>query len=66
MNPSKQKPHKRRGRNPALELLEDRQLLSAGQGSTFAIMTGAVNTAKQVSSVSFTINPNDFTARRQG
>ncbi len=62
MYPSNKKPHKRRGRNPAIESLEDRQLLSAGQGSTFAIMTGAVNTAKQVSSVPFILNPNDFTA----
>ncbi len=59
-------PHKKRGRNLALEMLEDRQLLSAGQGSTFAIMTGTVSTAKQVSTVPFVISPNDFKAGRGG
>jgi len=66
MNPSHKQPHKKRGRNLSLELLEDRQLLSAGEGSTFAIMSGNVATAKQVSSVPFIINPNDFTAARNG
>src|SRR5271166_2198695 len=66
MNPSHKQPRMKRGRNLALELLEDRQLLSAGEGSTFAIMTGTVATAKQVSSVQFAINPNDFTPARNG
>ena len=66
MNPSHKQPRIKRGRNLALELLEDRQLLSAGEGSTFAIMTGTVATAKQVSSVQFAINPNDFTPARNG
>ncbi len=66
MNPSHKQPHKKRGRNLSLELLEDRQLLSAGEGSTFAIMSGNVATARQVSSVPFTINPNDFTPARNG
>lgn len=57
-------PHKKRGRNLGLEMLEERQLLSAGQGSTFAIMTGDVSTAKQVSTVPFTISPSDFKAGR--
>src|SRR6516225_9548297 len=66
MNPSHKQPHKKRGRNLSLELLEDRQLLSAGGGSTFAIMSGNVATAKQVSSVQFKINPSDFTPARNG
>ena len=66
MNPSHKQPHKKRGRNLSLELLEDRQLLSTGGGSTFAIMSGNVATAKQVSSVQFEINPNDFTPARNG
>ncbi|MGA2702146.1 MAG: Ig-like domain-containing protein [Isosphaeraceae bacterium] len=66
MNPSHKQPHKKRGRNLSLELLEDRQLLSAGEGSTFAIMSGTVATAKQVSSVQFKINPSDFTPARNG
>ena len=66
MNPLHKQPHKKRGRNLSLELLEDRQLLSAGEGSTFAIMGGTVATARQVSSVQFAINPNDFTPARNG
>ena len=66
MNPSHKQPHKKRGRNLSIELLEDRQLLSAGEGSTFAIMSGNVATARQVSSVPFIINPNDFTPARNG
>ena len=66
MNPSHKQPHKKRGRNLSLELLEDRQLLSAGAGSTFAIMSGTVATASQVSSVQFKINPSDFTPTRGG
>src|SRR5271157_1459319 len=66
MYPSHKQPHKKRGRNLSLELLEDRQLLSAGEGSTFAIMSGTVATAKQVSSVQFKINPSDFTPARNG
>jgi len=66
MNPSHKQPHKKRGRNLSLELLEDRQLLSAGEGSTFAIMAGDVATANQVSSVQFQISPNDFTPTRNG
>ena len=66
MYPSHKQPHKKRGRNLSLELLEDRQLLSAGEGSTFAIMSGNVATARQVSSVQFEINPNDFTPARDG
>ena len=35
------------------EVLEDRVVLSAGQGSTFAIMPGSVTTPGQVSSLPF-------------
>jgi hypothetical protein len=66
MNPSLKQPHKKRGRDLSLELLEDRQLLSGGEGSTFAIMSGHVATARQVSSVPFIINPSDFTPARNG
>ena len=66
MNPSHKQPHKKRGRNLSLELLEDRQLLSAGEGSTFAIMSGDIATAKQVSSVQFEISPSDFTPAHNG
>ncbi len=66
MNPSHKQPRKKRGRNLSLELLEDRQLLSSGEGSTFAIMSGTVATANHVSSVQFKINPSDFTPTRGG
>ena len=51
----------RRGRCLAPESLEERMVLSSGQGSTFAIMPGAVTTSGQVSSIPFTINPSLFT-----
>ena len=43
----------------APEVLEDRVVLSAGQGSTFAIMPGTVTTAGQVSTVNFKIDSDD-------
>jgi hypothetical protein len=49
----------------APELLEDRLVLSAGEGSTFAIMPGSVTTAGQVSTVNFKIDPTMFTAPRK-
>jgi Dockerin type I domain len=47
------------------EVLEDRMVLSAGEGSTFAIMPGTVTTAGQVSTVDFKIDPTMFTAPRK-
>lgn len=47
------------------EVLEDRLVLSAGEGSTFAIMPGQVTTAGQVSTVDFKIDPTMFTAPRK-
>ena len=44
------------------EVLEDRLVLSAGEGSTFAIMPGQVTTAGQVSTINFKIDPTMFTA----
>jgi len=66
MYPSHKQPHKKRGRQFSLELLEDRQLLSSGEGSTFAIMSGSVAKANQVSSVQFQISPSDFTPAKNG
>jgi hypothetical protein len=54
-------PRVRRRRCLTPELLEDRMVLSASQGSTFAIMPASVTTAGQVSSVSFTMSPSLFT-----
>jgi hypothetical protein len=47
------------------EVLEDRMVLSAGEGSTFAIMPGKVTTAGQVSTINFKIDPTMFTAPRK-
>ena len=40
-------------------------VLSAGQGSTFAIMPGTVTTAGQVSTVNFKIDPTMFTTPKK-
>ena len=40
-------------------------VLSAGEGSTFAIMPGSVTTAGQVSTINFKIDPTMFTAPRK-
>ena len=57
MKTSKALPRVRRRRCLTPELLEDRMVLSAGQGSTFAIMPGSITTAGQVASIAFTIDP---------
>ena len=49
----------------APEVLEDRVVLSAGQGSTFAIMPGSVTTAGQVSTVNFKMDPTMFTTPKR-
>jgi hypothetical protein len=43
------------------ELLEERMVLSAGEGSTFAIMPASVTTAGKASSVPFTVSSSFFT-----
>jgi hypothetical protein len=47
------------------EILEDRVVMSAGEGSTFAILPGTVATANQVSTVSFKIDPTMFTTPKK-
>lgn len=66
MSPSHKHTRKKRGPNFSLEMLEERQLLSAGMGSTFAIIPGSVTTVGQVSSVQFKIDPSQFTTARGG
>jgi hypothetical protein len=66
MNTSQGQPRTRRVKGIALEVLEDRQLLSAGMGSTFAIMPGSVDKAGQVSTVQFKIDPKVFTPGHGG
>jgi hypothetical protein len=52
----------RRRSCPTPDLLEDRMVLSAGQGSTFAIMPGRVATSGEVSTIPFKIDPSLFTS----
>jgi Dockerin type I domain len=49
----------------APDFLEARVVLSAGQGSTFAIIPGTVTTAGVVSSVSFMLSPTMFTTPKK-
>jgi hypothetical protein len=59
-------PRARRRQCLAPELLEGRMVLSAGQGSTFAIMPAAITTAGQATSTPFTISPSLFTPGPHG
>ena len=61
MKTSNELPRADRRRCLSPEVLEDRMVLSAGQGSTFAIMPAAITTAGQASSVSFTSSSSLFT-----
>jgi Dockerin type I domain len=49
----------------APDVLEDRVVLSAGQGSTFAIMPGSVTTTGQVSTINFKMDPSMFTTPKR-
>ncbi len=66
MDTSKTLPRVRRRRCLAPDFLEERMVLSAGQGSTFAIMPGKISTAGQVSSLPFTVNSTMFTPTKSG
>ena len=50
---------------PAPDVLEDRMVLSAGEGSTFAIMPGTVRGPGMVSSLQFKIDPSLFTSPKR-
>jgi hypothetical protein len=65
MNQSKELRRVHRRTSPVPELLEDRMVLSAGEGSTFAIMPGSVTTSGQVSTINFKIDPTLFTAAKK-
>lgn len=49
-----------------LESLEDRKLLTGGDGSTFAIVPGTISTNGGTSSFTFTIDPANFTMPKSG
>jgi hypothetical protein len=52
---------KRRNASLASEMLETRQMLTGGVGSTFAIIPGTISKANGQVSVSFSLNPAYFT-----
>ncbi|WP_165235476.1 Ig-like domain-containing protein [Aquisphaera insulae] len=66
MEPSGTAPRTKRAQEFALERLDDRQLLSAGMGNTFAIIPGTVSKAGEITSIQFKIDPSRFTAPRKG
>jgi hypothetical protein len=66
MNTSNRQPRRKRVTGFSLERLEERQVMSAGMGSTFAIMPGAITTPGQASSVQFKLDPSQFTPGRGG
>ena len=66
MDTSKETRRVRRRRCLAPDFLEERVVMSAGQGSTFAIMPGSITTAGQVSSIPFTMNSSLFTPTKSG
>jgi hypothetical protein len=66
MNKSNESRHGRRRLQPAPDALEDRMVLSAGQGSTFAIMPGTVPGPGMTSSLQFKIDPSLFTSPARG
>jgi hypothetical protein len=52
--------------SPGTESLEEKTLLSAGMGSTFAIDPGIITKAGGGSTIKFTVDPKDFTAPKGG
>ena len=58
MNQSNESRHGRRRLHPAPDVLEDRMVLSAGEGSTFAIMPGTVAGPGMVSSAQVPDRPH--------
>jgi hypothetical protein len=65
MNQSNESRQGRRRLRPSPDVLEDRLVLSAGEGSTFAIMPGNVAGPGMVSSTKFEINPTLFTSPKR-
>ncbi len=65
MNQSNESRPRRRRMQPAPDVLEDRMVLSAGEGSTFAIMPGTVAGPGLTSSTSFQISPTLFSSPKK-
>jgi hypothetical protein len=66
MKTSNKLPRVRRQRCLTPELLEDRMVMSSGQGSTFAIMPASITTAGKENATSFTISSSLFTPAKDG
>jgi hypothetical protein len=65
MNQSNESRPRRRRLQPAPDVLEDRVVLSAGEGSTFAIMPGTVAGPGVISSLQFKLDPSLFTSPKR-
>jgi hypothetical protein len=62
----KAQPRKTRKPGLAVDSLEDRRVLSAGMGSTFAIIPGELSEASKVSTVDVKLDSTHFTAGNRG
>lgn len=62
----KARPRKTRKPGLAVDALEDRRVLSAGMGSTFAIIPGTMAEANKVSTVDVKLDPTHFSAGNRG
>lgn len=62
----KAQPRKTRKPGLAVDALEDRRVLSAGMGSTFAIIPGTLAEANKVSTVDVKLDPTHFSAGKRG
>ena len=65
MNQSNESRQRRHRMRPAPDVLEDRMVLSAGEGSTFAIMPGTVPGPGMSSSIPFKIDPTLFSSPKR-
>jgi hypothetical protein len=66
MYPSRKLPRKRRESSFSVDCLEDRTVMSAGLGSTYAIVPGTIDAAGQTSTVQVKFDPGYFTAGKGG
>ncbi len=66
MSHSRENTRRKLQSRPSGEMLEDRQLLTGGAGSIFALVPGEVTAAKQPATHTFTINNDDFTLKNRG
>ena len=65
MHPSHQ-PRRKRGAHVGVEALDERRLLTAGLGSTFAVVPETISQKGGTASFTFTIDPTHFTMPQSG